>query len=114
MSLVSLDVAKLHLKVDEVDEDSSISIYLGAAEQSAVQFLNRQVFETDALMQAALTAGTAGESPMVVNDAIKAAILLILGHLYEHRSDVVEVRDIYELPRGSLFLLQPFRKCMGV
>ena len=114
MPLVTLDVAKMHLKVDEVDEDEGIAIYLGAAEATAVEFLNRQVFESEEAMAQAVAADKAGEAPMVVNAAIQAAILLILGHLYEHRSDVVAVRDIYELPRGSQSLLQPYRKSMGV
>lgn len=46
---------------------------------------------------------------MVVNDAVKAAILLTVGHLYEHRGDGAE-----DLPRAAQSQLAPYRAAMGV
>ena len=51
---------------------------------------------------------------IVVNDLIKAGILLLFGHLYANREDVVAGVTASELPQGSKYLLQPFRRGLGV
>lgn len=51
---------------------------------------------------------------IVINDAIKAAILLIFGSLYSNREDVVVGVSVADLPQGSRHLLQPYRVGMGV
>lgn len=45
---------------------------------------------------------------VVVNPAIHAAILLMIGHLYAERENVEEI------PRGVQSLLMPYRRNMGV
>ena len=49
----------------------------------------------------------------VTNAAIHAAILLILGHLFENRQDVQSI-PAHELPMGSISLLFPYRVGLGV
>lgn len=44
-----------------------------------------------------------------VPQAIKQAMLLIIGHLYENRSDVLTGTQINEMPLASRYLLEPFR-----
>lgn len=46
---------------------------------------------------------------IVVNDTIKAAVLLGVGHLYAHREDVVVGASVAALPHGADCLLQPFK-----
>jgi uncharacterized phiE125 gp8 family phage protein len=41
--------------------------------------------------------------------SVKAAILLIVGHLYENREDVVVGRQVNDLPKGARYLLDPYR-----
>jgi uncharacterized phiE125 gp8 family phage protein len=41
--------------------------------------------------------------------AIKAAILLMVGHFYENREDVVVGRQVNDMPKGSRYLLDPYR-----
>lgn len=41
--------------------------------------------------------------------SIKAAMYLIIAHLYDNRSDVVEGRTVNELPQGSKYLLNQWR-----
>lgn len=72
--------------------DPKLPVQLGAAERFVVDFLNRQVFADQATLDAAVTAGTAGFDPMVVNDAIKAAILEYLLALYDNRGAEAEGR----------------------
>ena len=46
---------------------------------------------------------------MVVNDTIKSAVLLIVGHLYAHRADVVAGVSVAKLPNGAEWLLAPYK-----
>lgn len=46
---------------------------------------------------------------MVVNEAIKAAVLLIVGSLYAQREDVVIGVSVAKLPNGAEWLLQPYK-----
>ena len=43
MSFVTLDEAKLHLRVDGTDEDALIGLYINAAEQAAIKAMDRGV-----------------------------------------------------------------------
>lgn len=112
--LIDLPTAKLHLRIDGSDEDVILALYIGAAEQSALDYIGRQVYADADTLAAAVLAGTGGTSPIVVNDAIKAAILLILGHLYANRENVATGFSVAELPMGARSLLQPCRTGMGV
>jgi hypothetical protein len=114
--LVTTEIALAHLREDAGVADDLIAIYLQAAETAAANYCNRQFFATAEDMAAAVLAGTAGDDPIVVNDAIVAAILLILGKLYSNREDVVTGtgRTVQKLPDGSQYLLQPYRVAMGV
>ena len=114
MSLVSLVLAKQHLRVSGTAEDALIGLYLGAAENAAMRYMNRKVYENATAMGAAVLAGTAGTDPMVVEPDIQAAVLLTLGHLYENREDVVPGVSVTDLPKGSQHLLQPYRVEMGI
>lgn len=154
MSLVTLESAKLHLRVDSADEDALIGVYITAAEQMAIALLDRGVYAdgtalgvakaaapgeldtaiaacasaiaaADALADEAAKAAsiqTAGNDllraqvahrhamdGMVVNEAIKAAVLLTVGHLYAHREDVVVGASVATLPNGADYLLQPYK-----
>jgi hypothetical protein len=113
MSLIDLQLAKGHLRVDGDADDPLIALYLAAAEQSACDFIDRQLFPDQAALDAAVAAGTAGNNPMVATAAAVAAILLILGHLYENREDSVVGASAVELPMGSRALLRPYRTGMG-
>lgn len=114
--LVSMETALAHVRQDAGVEDDLIAIYLQAAITAAANFCNRQFFANADDMAAAVLAGTAGDDPTVINDAIVAAILLILGKLYSNREDVVTGtgRTVQKLPDGSQYLLQPYRVGMGV
>lgn len=105
--LLDLATVKLHLRVTESDEDALIDVYATAAEEFAMQFLGRTIY-ADATAQGADTAG------IVINSAIQAALLLIVGHLFANREDVVVGVSATQLPNGAQYLLQPYRSGMGV
>ena len=74
-----------------------------ATEQAAAL----QVAET-AYMRA-LVAYRQAFDGIVVNDQIKAAVLLTVGHLYANREDVVVGASVAALPNGADYLLQPYK-----
>ncbi|MCH9838903.1 head-tail connector protein [bacterium] len=105
MTIITLETAKLHLKVDTTDDDAMIEIYLGAAERAAMDYCNRTIYGAE---------GVGSDlDGVVINDAIKAAILLNLGHLYVNREGVDTVQK-QELPLGIQSLLQPYRIGIGM
>lgn len=112
MSLVDVATAKQHLRVDESAEDALIQLYIDAAEASTVEFLNRNVYADQAALDAAAEVPPA--EPMVVNAAIKAAILLLVGHLFAHREEAAVGVSVAALPVNSQRLLQPYRIGLGV
>jgi hypothetical protein len=58
-------------------------------------------------------AGTARTlNGIVVNPSIVSAVLLLLGHLFENREDVVAGVSVAELPLGARALLRPYRRVM--
>lgn len=105
--LLDLATVKLHLRVDDSAEDALIGLYVTAAEEFAMQFLGRTIYATE-LAQGLDTAG------IVINPAIQAALLLIVGHLYANREDVLAGVSVAQLPNGAQYLLQPYRIGMGV
>lgn len=107
MTILDLAIAKQHLRVEGADDDAVVEVYLGAAEAAAAQFMGRMIYVDEAAM--------AGDADgVVVNFAIKAAVLLICGSLYANREDTVVGVSVAELPGGSKMLLQPYRIGMGV
>ena len=105
--LLDLATVKLHLRVDDSAEDALIGIYVTAAEEFAMQFLGRNVYANS-------TAQGTDTTGIVINSAIQAALLLIVGHLYANREDVVVGVSATQLPNGAQYLLQPYRIGMGV
>ena len=114
MSLVSAEQAIAHVRGEGVETTDSVALYLGAAERAALNFINRNVYKDAAALAAAVETGEAGEGAIVVDDAIRAAILLIFGHLYANREENVTGTIVSDLKIGAKFLLQPYRLGMGI
>lgn len=99
MSILTLAEAKIHLRVDQSTEDTTIQIYIDAATEYVENFLNRQVPGMN-------------ESPQYIPSSIKSAALLIVGDLYENREGAGE-KDIKENP-AVMRLLYPYRVGIGI
>lgn len=158
MSVIDIAVGMAHL-LAEPEDQGMVQIKLNAAEDSAVEYLQRRFFvdqlalnaaratvpaaitQTRSDFDAAVTAAEIIDNAcdraaaldvaartfkeartelsrisrgMVINDAIVAACLLILGSLYANREDVVIGTISSVLPKGSSSLLTPYRIEMGV
>lgn len=110
MSLVSLDLIKLQIRLSGTDQDVLLQQYIDAAEAYCIAFLCRNVYATLAAEGDAVVAGTAGPNPMVVNNRILAAILLLVAGWYANREHIiVEQSNAIELPMGVTALLYPDR-----
>lgn len=113
MSLITLNEAKLHLRVDHDYDDSDIQLKLDAAEEQAINFLERKVYATADDLNSAIMLNKAGERPMLINSSFKAAVLLLLGHLYENREEGSN-DNTSNVKYGFERLLSPYRINIGV
>lgn len=113
MNAIPTDVAMQHVRAEEYDREH-VELLLAAAEDSAAQFMNRRFYGDAETMADAVLAGEAGNDPILINPSVKAACLLILGHLYANREAVVVGASTNELPLGSRSLLTPYRVGWGV
>lgn len=104
MALVTLTLAKRHLRVDFNDDDAEIEAYLAAAETIVTEYLDRDVY----VEGGAPPSGDDGTA-IEVTPAITAAILLLLGDLYENREADPESKGDAVLPRAVRALLAPYR-----
>lgn len=112
MRLVTIEQARAQVSAMP-HHDAMLELYVDAAEEAAEQFLNRKVYADVTELEDAVLDGAAGIDPILVNPAIKAAVLLITGHLFRNREDVTG-EAVNQLPQGAHALLWPFRCGLGV
>lgn len=93
---ISLELAKAHLRLgDDSSQDALVAEYLTMAVGIASDYTNRD-----------LTSEFTKES---LPPAIKSAVLLIMGTLFDNESDAIVGRSVSELPLTAERLLQPWR-----
>lgn len=93
---ISMELARAHLRVgDDISQDTLIAEYLEMAFSVADDFTNRH-----------LTQEFTAES---LPPAIRAAVLLILGTLFDNESDNLVGRSVSQLSLTAEKLLQPWR-----
>ena len=83
--MITLELVKLHLRVDGDDEDDLIRLYYEAAVSDCAAYLNRPLYQDEAAASEAAKAGKA--DGVVLNSSIRNAILLTVGYLYSTRED---------------------------
>ena len=95
-SLISLETAHAHLRLgDDTSLDSLVADYLEMAIGIADDYTNRKLCDEF----------TSEDLP----PAIKAALLLILGTLFDNEADTVIGRSVAQIPMTAEQLLQPWR-----
>lgn len=109
MPILTTEQAIAHCRADPEADASVMELYLGAAIDAAQDYLGRKLYESEQALAAA-----EDETGLVPNFAVKAAILLICGHLYENRENVVAGVSLQALPMGAHDLLRPHRRSFGL
>lgn len=101
MSLISLDRAKLHLRVDMDDEDALITGQLVAAERLSMVWIRRNVYADQAALDAAVLAVPAALS--AATDTHEAALALAneLPNDIERTAAIVAAQEAYEDAQGD-------------
>ncbi len=105
--MITLELVKLHLRVDGDEEDDLSRLYYEAAVSDCAAYLNRPLHKDAAEAGAAERAGKKGG--VILNAAIRNAVLLTVGYLYSTRED-----GAGGLPHAARRLLEPYRNLPGV
>ncbi|MBY6265568.1 phage gp6-like head-tail connector protein [Azospirillum sp. 412522] len=98
MTVVTLDEAKAHLRIDGADDDADVGLKLSAAEGAVAQHLDRP-----------LPWQNGDGAEVSVPDPVKVAILLVLGDLYANRESSIVGATHVKNPTAE-WLLGPYRR----
>lgn len=101
--LVTLEIAKAHLRVDHTEEDVLISSYIKAAIDAAESFCRRP------LLPGTYQSDDGEFEVEDVPESIKIAVLLLVGHYYANR-EAVTFGTPSKIPFGVESLLWPYRE----
>lgn len=110
MTVIDTETAMEHLRLDDEIDKTMVEVYLAAAEDAAMQFLNRRFYADQTALDNAVENEDAGDRPIIITPSIQSAVLLILGWLYENRGDELD----HNIPSPARWLLNPYRIDMGV
>ncbi|WP_407906778.1 head-tail connector protein [Escherichia coli] len=104
--MLDLETIKQHCNVepDFTDDDKLLTLYSGAAARYVENWTRRKLYETEN------SPGYSDDpAPLLLNDDVKAAILLLTGHWYANREVVNTGNITTALPFTVEALLQPYR-----
>lgn len=104
--MIELSTVKEHCRIepDFTDDDNLLEIYSGAAKRHVEKWTRRKLyqlntdpgFETD-------------EDHLLLDDDIRGAMLLLIGHWYENREAAIVGQTVTSMPLAVEALLQPYR-----
>ncbi|EAA9217018.1 phage gp6-like head-tail connector protein [Salmonella enterica] len=104
--MIALDVVKQHCRIDNdfSGDDALLELYSGAAARYVQTWTRRTLYENEG------SHGYAEDpDPILLNDDVKAAMLLLIGHWYANRESVSVGQTVAEVPFAVEALLQPYR-----
>lgn len=97
----TVEEAKRHLRIENDEEDGEIALLIEGSREAIESFLNKKVY--DETEQASDPEGTP------LNNKMKIAQLLIIGHWYRNRENSSE-KSLSDIPYGARDILIPMRK----
>lgn len=110
--MLELDIIKQHvrLELDDDTQDSLLESYAGAAWDQVQAQTGRNLYVTkNDIPVDAETGDSADDHALVLNDAVTAAMLLMIGHWFENREVVVIGASASELPMAVNALIKPYQ-----
>lgn len=112
VTIVDTALVKRHLRIDFDDDDDTIGAYQSAAESIVSEYLDRKILASGEPLPEPDEAGY-DQFTMNTTPAVTAAILLLVGELYENREADPESNLTVDrnsvLPRAVRMLLAPWR-----
>lgn len=122
MAFPTVDEALYHLRIDldgaPLDWAGKQRIYVEDLLADAIDYVKaycrRNMYSTQADLDAAENAGAAGADPMVAGGDVRRAILMLIGAWNENREAVNVGNIVNEMPFGVRAILDRYRKGMGV
>jgi len=109
MMLVSLQMAKDHLRMDHADEDLLIGLYIQAASGAVINYLG--TLGTDAILDSSgIVSVDSNLEPIGIPYEVQAATLLLIGHFFKDRDE--NANGAFQqgyLPMPVTALLYPLR-----
>jgi hypothetical protein len=109
MALITLTLAKKHLRVDSSDEDREIELYMAAAERAVSRYIDRVIYPSaEDSPPGAPPSGDDGTA-IEIDATLTVAIMLLVGHFYDERKGDASVVHDALLPRSVRALLAPYR-----
>lgn len=106
MAMIELAIVREHCRIDDDDtsEDSLLSIYIGAAKRYVETWTRRKLYETNAD-----PGFDTDEDRLLLDDDVRTAMLLLIGHWFANREAVSVGVNASEVPLAVEALLQPHR-----
>lgn len=104
--MLDQNVVKQHCRIDTdfTGDDALLTLYTGAAARYVQTWTRRTLYEKED------SHGYVDDpAPILLNDDVKAAMLLLIGHWYANRESVVVGQTVAEVPFAVEALLQPYR-----
>ncbi|ORM66145.1 head-tail connector protein [Pantoea rwandensis] len=104
--MIELATVREHCRIDEDDtsEDNLLSIYTGAAKRYVETWTRRKLYVTNAD-----PGFDTDEDRLLLDDDVRTAMLLLIGHWYANREAVNIGNITSEIPLAVDALLQPHR-----
>lgn len=106
MAMIELATVREHCRIDEDDtsEDSLLDIYTGAAKRYVETWTRRKLYETNTD-----PGFDTDEDRLLVDDDVRTAMLLLIGHWYTNREAVNIGNITSSVPLAVEALLQSYR-----
>lgn len=108
--MLDLDIIKLQCRIeqDESEEDALLETYANAARRYVESYTDRPLFETQEAADL-----SESECPLLLDDDITVAMLLMINHWYVNREAVIVGSITATLPMAVESFLWPYRR-LGV
>ena len=109
--MLELDIIKQHCRLEPefTFDDALLGVYRSAAIEYVENYTGRTLYESDDDIPLDEDGEPDTECALVINDGVRAAMLLMIGHWYANREAVVIGTITSEVPLAVNALLQPYR-----